>query len=782
MLIVLSSLSLYRSAPAAQIKLAWDANSESDLAGYKVYYGTSSKSYSGSVDVGNATAYDLTGLTEGQTYYIAVTAYNTSSSESTYSSEVGGVASEPAPPNPSPPPVIVPSPTPEPAPDPTPTPAPAPTPIPEPAPIPEPSPAPEPITEPTTEPTTEPITEPITEPTPTQTPTPTPTTEWTKKYYAPGGWMYLAVYEMNTEAPPSGNIKKYEVATETNSLTGVEVGEVLDATKTPALDSNSQIKDSAKSYWSSEADGMQVTKGGVGEVLLRRTEPRKLFTNLGNPNLTAASNAFTTENQRITPRLLGLARWNALERERLIQFVHGYDSYTGKTALQKRKWILGAIVNSRPLVIPYENGKSVIFVGANDGMLHAFDDATGEELWGFIPSEFLSQLRNIISGSDLKYSVDGSPKAYVAESRKILVFGLRRGGRNYYSLDVTDPANPKLLWKIGPEKWGYSEIGQTWSAPHFGWIKYGTGTRVACFVAGGYDENQDKITVTADDKKGRAVYAVDLLTGAQVWRLDYRREPRMKYSIPSDISCVDTSGDGYVDRLYVGDTGGLMWRFDIKDADPNAWSGRILFNSNISVGSGRRKIFYPPDVTLEKGYEMVFFGTGDREHPNESNVVNRFYAVKDRGLNTTLTEDNLEDVTSGSSTAEQLAKKEGWFVSLDANKGEKVTGVTVVAYKAVYFTTFTPSSKSSEGTARSYALNYQNGNAILNLNPANDTDGVKIDLADRSKVIGKGIPSGTIMSALGKKPVAYTGIPGGIYRTPLRGRSVIIPISWRMVF
>jgi len=264
--------------------------------------------------------------------------------------------------------------------------------------------------------------------------------------------------------------------------------------------------------------------------------------------------------------------------------------------------------------------------------------------------------------------------------------------------------------------------------------------------------------------------------------LDYRRDPRMKYSIPSDISRVDTNGDGYADRLYVGDMGGLMWRFDIKDADPNAWSGRILFNSNISVGSGRRKIFYPPDVTLEKGYEMIFFGTGDREHPNDTSVTNRFYALKDRGLNTTLTEDNLEDVTKGSSSPEQLAKKEGWFVSLEANQGEKVMGGTVVSYGAVYFTTFAPSAKSGEGTARVYALNYQNGNAILNLNPANDTDAVKIDFTDRSKVIGKGIPSGTIMSALGKKPVAYTGFPGGIYRTPLRGRSVIIPISWRLVF
>jgi type IV pilus assembly protein PilY1 len=789
-LIILSSLFLYQSALAAQIRLAWDVNTESNLAGYKVYYGTSSKSYAGSVDVGNATTYNLTGLTEGKTYYIAVTAYNTSNSESGYSSEVSGVASEPAPPNPSPPPVIVPSPPPEPAPEPTPEPTPTPTPEPTPTPTPEPTPTPTPTPEPT--------------PAPTPSPTPPPPDTgsrgrkkwWTKKNYGRGGKMYLATYEMNADAPPSGNIKKYDLSSVENSSNStnpsnpdVQVGDVLDSTKTSVLDSNNQIKDSAKSYWSSEADGKQVTKGGAGEVLLRRTEPRKLFTDLGDSNLTSESNAFNTANTEITPELLGLAPKDVLERERVIQFTHGYDSYTPtkekvKTALKKRKWILGAIVNSRPLVIPYENGRSVIFVGANDGMLHAFDDATGEELWGFIPGEFLSGLKTITRGSDLKYSVDGSPKAYITESRRVIVFGLRRGGRHYYSLDVTDPVNPKLLWKIGPETPGYSEMGQTWSTPHFGRIKHGTGERVACFVGGGYDENQDKRTVTADDKKGRAVYVVDLLTGEQIWRWDYSRDPRMKYSIPSDISRVDTNGDGYFDRLYVGDMGGLMWRFDIKDPDPNAWSGKVVFNTNIHTASGKKKTFYAPDVTLEKGHEMLFFGTGDREHANDTRVVNKIYAVKDKNINETLNEDHLEDVTRGPASINNLEEKQGWVMSLDGNRGEKVLGSVIVGFKVAYITTFTPSSDGkSEGLARLYALNYQNGNAILNLNPANDTtDGEKIDLLDRSKVIDKGIPTGTIMSALGKKPVAYTGIPGGVYRTPVRGHSVIIPISWRQVF
>ncbi len=84
---------------------------------------------------------------------------------------------------------------------------------------------------------------------------------------------------------------------------------------------------------------------------------------------------------------------------------------------------------------------------------------------------------------------------------------------------------------------------------------------------------------------------VDLLTGEQIGD-GFSRDPRMKYSIPSDISRVDTNGDGYVDRLYVGDTGGLMWRFDIKDADPNTWSARF-FSIRISVSEAGDERFLP---------------------------------------------------------------------------------------------------------------------------------------------------------------------------------------------
>ncbi|HSB05495.1 MAG TPA: fibronectin type III domain-containing protein [Thermodesulfobacteriota bacterium] len=96
-LIVIAFLLLpSQAAFSAQIKLAWDPNTESDLAGYKVYYGTASHSYGTPINVGNLTTYTLAGLTSGQTYYIAVTAYDTSNNESGFSNEVSGAATNTA--------------------------------------------------------------------------------------------------------------------------------------------------------------------------------------------------------------------------------------------------------------------------------------------------------------------------------------------------------------------------------------------------------------------------------------------------------------------------------------------------------------------------------------------------------------------------------------------------------------------------------------------------------------------------------------------------------------
>jgi type IV pilus assembly protein PilY1 len=377
------------------------------------------------------------------------------------------------------------------------------------------------------------------------------------------------------------------------------------------------------------------------------------------------------------------------------------------------------------------------------------------------------------------------------------MFGQRRGGNRYYALDVTNPQAPKYLWEINPAMADYAEMGQTWSTPYIGRINYGTGEKWVAFIGGGYDTNQDNDPVSLADTMGRAVYVVDVLDGSLIKRFSYAEIPTMTYSIPSDITRIDASDDGKIDRLYVGDMGGRMWRFDIGDPAPANWTGKIIF-----TGYSGTKIFYPPDVTMESGnYEMLFFGTGDRENPKETSMVNRLYVVKDKNLSTSLTESSLYDVTSGElqATGTTEARKaeilgylrsaSGWFIQLTDNSGEKCLSLTVVLSRVAYYTTFTPGAGGGgsdpchvgEGTGRIYALQYQTGNAVFNYDLTNDTGGTVINAGDRSKDIGMGIPSGVVVTFVGGQAVGFIGVGGGIAPIELNSKE-LEPKYWRIIF
>jgi outer membrane protein assembly factor BamB len=677
-----------------------------------------------------------------------------------------------------------------------------------------------------------------------------------------GNRMYLGMFKPAERSLWKGNIKKFGIANrhysvneemdaEDPPLTAKEVlnaGDIYDSGGRLAMDTTLNIiKTTSDSFWTPYADdGVEVEKGGTGSLLLNRdfsTNPRKIYTYLGtNVNLTDASNAFSLTNTGptgITPERLGLTSGQTTERDQIINFIHGLDAYDwyfpcgdpgpqeGEEAPRglpadgitntKRCWGLGAYIHSRPLILHYAAAQSTIFVGGNDGMLHAFDDATGEELWAFIPPNFLPRLKNL-NGPIIEFFADGSPKIYVERdgsgniTKAILIFGERRGGNRYLALDVADRLNPKFLWEINPSQriYGtttyattdYKELGQTWSTPQIGKIKNGSDGKWVAFIGAGYDTNQDNIPVLNPDTKGRGIYAVDILTGEKIWRYTKDEDPSgMVYSIPSDISRVDVDGNGNIDRLYVGDMGGRIWRFNIGDAgNPAAWTGSILFNA-------QGKIFYPPDVTFENdsgNYEMLFFGTGDRENPRgELASINRLYAIKDKppyphtpmveGDLKDVTEDLLQDPDTPDSTKttifNELRSKHGWFIKLDQRPGEKCLSNPVVFYGAVYYTTFAPTVEGQSnicylgpGSGIFYAVDYKTGNAVFNFDATNDTTEEVIKRSDRGKVIGPAIPSGVIITVIGGSSAGYVGIGGGVYVPDVLKRNVLIPVNWKMVF
>ncbi len=679
-----------------------------------------------------------------------------------------------------------------------------------------------------------------------------------------------------------GNLKKYGI----NSA-----GVVVDKNGVPATNPDGSFKAAATSYWSTAADGGLVDDGGAGDVLLNRdfaTSPRKIYTYMGtSTNLTAPSNAFTTTNAAITPATLAAA--DATEKDKLINFVHGLDSYDANlngVATEKREWIVGDILHSKPLVISYSTysfsatseadcnvNKSTIYVGSNDGMMHAFKDCDGSEAWAFIPQDLLQNLKYLPQVTH-SYFVDGPPLAYVYDGNKdgnidpasgdraILLFGERRGGGFYYALDVSDPATPTYLWRLSSTEspsgvaTDYAELAETFSDPEMAKVKVGTTDKVVMVIGAGYDNaNEDGrygatqtftgtgmasgtgdgvVTSTGTsaplNPKGRGIYVIEVATlnssgvpsftnsGRKVWGYTNANNSNLTFSIPSSISIFDKDFNGYADRLYVGDMGGNLWRFDVSNTDTTQWTGAKIFSSSPGVGGTSdvgRKIFYRPSVTQESGYQMLFFGTGDREHPLNRAVLDRLYSVKDRNeTGITVVEDSIDnlhelaDMTldrlqASTSSAEiatilsDLDTKYGWFILLDQNPGEKVLA-PVLAFKDVYYTTYAPNTTSPDpcvsgnlGTARVYIVNYKTGEAVFNFDTSNDSTtttnaraknaaGKVLLRSDRVETLGSGIPSGVVLVLTsGGDVVALVGCGGALCTPPPPLTTTTVPLYWR---
>ena len=617
-----------------------------------------------------------------------------------------------------------------------------------------------------------------------------------------GSRVYMGFFKPISQKMWYGNLKKYGIDSTNNILDKDDlIANYVDSdrdgvddntsTALPAGATHGSFKSSSVSFWSSLADGGVVESGGAGELLLTRdfgTDPRKLYTYTGsNTALTHSSNAFTTGNTDITDATLGNP---AGGKNDLINFVHGIDSYDedgDANTTEKRGWILGDILHARPLVVSYATfsftpstnegdcnvNKSVIYVGANDGMLHAFADCDGKEIWAFTPQDLLPNLK-YLNGVSHTYFVDSSPSVYIYDDdndgnietadgdKVVLIFGERRGGGVdtspttgfYYALDVSDPDSPEYMWRLSNTESpsggaAFSELGETWSKPKITKIKLSGGDKIVAFVGAGYDNcNEDArygatqtypgacVTsptndiglVTSSDgsnptnPKGRGVYAVlvadldgggvpdvDTNGGTKVWGYTNADDASMTFSIPSEVYTLDSDHDGYKDRLYVGDTGGNLWRFDVGDTNTANWTGKKIFSANPGDGDNTdvgRKIFYKPSVAIDFNYTGIFFGTGDRAHPLNRDVLDKMYAVKDRGQASAKTESNLLDVTDNDLqdssdltvvnnilTALNNSSNYGWYIELDRmsngeHNGEKVLASPLVFNKVAYFTTF----------------------------------------------------------------------------------------------
>ncbi|MET3465535.1 pilus assembly protein [Variovorax atrisoli] len=411
---------------------------------------------------------------------------------------------------------------------------------------------------------------------------------------------------------------------------------------------------------------------------------------------------------------------------------------------RNRESILGDIINGAPVrvgkppfayadtgyadfVTTKATRKPVVYVGANDGMLHAFSaDSSdgGTELWAYVPTAVmpnLFKLANTDYASRHQYYVDGPPimaDIKVGTTWKtILVGGLGNGGAGYYALDITDPLNPQVLWEFTA-----ANMGMTYGNPVIG--KKADGTWVVAFTSG-YNN-------TSGDGKGH-LYVVNANTGAQVLDIPTTAGSSDTPSGLAKINAwIESRADNTIKRIYGGDLQGNLWRFDIDNLYlPNQGALQLAkFQINTSTP---QPITIKPEMVLISQKPVVvvstgrYLGTSDIGDTTQQTV----YAVKDQ-LTATGWGDVRADTTNfvkqtltlnGSAAAATTASitnnpvdwstKGGWWFDLPHSKERVATNMTMLGETLVVGSAIpTGDACASGGSSWLYNVNVTNGGQI----------------------------------------------------------------------
>ena len=354
---------------------------------------------------------------------------------------------------------------------------------------------------------------------------------------------------------------------------------------------------------------------------------------------------------------------------------------------------MGGIVHSYPVQLTYSGtlddkgdltaarDRSVLF-GTMEGGLHIVNAETGVEESVFVPAELLndtvkSKALSAIAtdavapshGMDGAWVADPAYKMETTKSgtvsttkvtaRRMSVYGgMRMGGNSYFGMDVLDPKNPKLLFRINNTVSGFVDMGQSWSKPVLASVRFGGKIKRVMIVGGGYDQCYENPSFKLGGSglsypsgcngrataKGNAVYIVDAEDGSLIWSATYNSSANaadgtkyLKHSIVSRISTLDRNSDGLVDHLYFGDLGGQVFRIDLNNnaADKSTLgkrvvrlanlasaitdTGYIATSSNTYLDENAPRLYEPVTVTIHdqgsKTFILVGAASGDRSTP-----------------------------------------------------------------------------------------------------------------------------------------------------------------------
>jgi type IV pilus assembly protein PilY1 len=411
-----------------------------------------------------------------------------------------------------------------------------------------------------------------------------------------------------------------------------------------------------------------------------------------------------------------------------------YSSYQADPASPAIPIVLGDIASSKPAYVrdprkgytlpgyakfrsdntpPLKTArKAMVYTAANDGMLHAFDAANGEEQWAYMPRITMPKLAAQAStnySANHQFTTDGSPEvgdvqlpgASGLEWRTVLVAGLGGGGRGYYALDVTDPLNPKPLWelcadaKVCPLS-STVNLGLSYGNPQFGMLN----GKWVVFLTSGYNNVAEGDGSLAGDGKGH-LFIVDVATGKIVQDVSNGSGDTVTPSGLAKITAISANPatDPVTTYIYGGDNQGQMWRFDLVSNPASVPAPVKMADAGVKQPITTRPDVSTCEVTIDQAdgtkakavNRVVLFGTGRLlDVPDTTNEdMQSLYLVKDKDTaagnpianirGASMIQQKLKVLDAShtntylvSSNAVNLAANDGWYIDWDINKRERL--------------------------------------------------------------------------------------------------------------
>ncbi|UCF76428.1 MAG: pyrrolo-quinoline quinone, partial [Betaproteobacteria bacterium] len=511
----------------------------------------------------------------------------------------------------------------------------------------------------------------------------------------------------------------------------------------------------------------------------------------------------------------------------LINWLRGQSG--NSDVYRARENVLGDTVNSKPAFVGAPNlqyadpvtpdyasfktanvsRQGMLYIAANDGMLHAFNGDTGQEMWAWVPRMIWPELHKLaVSNYDAahRYFVDGSPIAmdvFFKSQNKwktVLVGGLKGGGRGFFALDITDPLSPKGLWEVCADPTGKLEctdkddnIGFSFGDPVITkWAK--NPDKWVAIVSSGYNN------VSPGDGQGW-IYVIDLETGLI---LDKKSTGEGDTTTPSGLAYLtgfakNFAVDNTATYVYGGDLNGNVWRLDMKNMNLK----RIAQLFDASSPAKPQSVTTRVDVTeFDAGFRAIYVGTGrllgasDLQDPATlSPPENRayqqtVYGFKDTGGdlgNLRLPAANLVQQTISvidattrtiSNNAVDWSTQNGWYVDFNPagqSPGERVTIDPQLVRGVLLVATNEPNSEpcAAGGNSWAYQFDYRSGSYVASA--AAQVVGTKLSPALVAGVVVYRLPSGQLkysaIDVTGKKTV------GGV--SPGPGGTIGKRVSWR---